>query len=87
MLLSTMRTTLDLPDDLMTAVKIQAALESRTMKDIIADALRRDLGLETPVGRRSVRDIQPVSAGQLITHTCQPDDRMEEMLDARGHRY
>ena len=41
-----MKTTLDLPDDLMRAVKIRAAKENRKLKDIIAEILRR--GLEEP---------------------------------------
>ncbi|MDA0840483.1 MAG: hypothetical protein O3B01_11865 [Planctomycetota bacterium] len=81
-----MKTTLDLPDELMTAVKIRAARENRKMKDIIADALRRELGMdETPV-RHSVRDIQPISAGQVIEQQ-ESEDRLGDMLNARGHRY
>lgn len=80
-----MKTTLDLPDELMTAVKIRAARENRKLKDVISEALRRDLGLVESQARRSVRDIKPVSAGNIIKP--EPDDRVEDMLDARGHRY
>ena len=38
-----MKTTLDLPDDLMREVKIRAAMENRKLKDAIADLLRRGL--------------------------------------------
>jgi hypothetical protein len=38
-----MKTTLDLPDDLMRAVKIRAAEENRKLKDVAADLLRRGL--------------------------------------------
>jgi plasmid stability protein len=38
-----MKTTLDLPDDLMRAVKIRAAQENQKLKDTIADLLRRGL--------------------------------------------
>lgn len=41
-----MRTTLDLPDDLMRAVKIRAAEENRRLKQTIADLLRRALAAE-----------------------------------------
>lgn len=40
-----MRTTLDLPDDLLRAVKILAAQEDRTLKDLIESLLRRALAL------------------------------------------
>lgn len=38
-----MKTTLDLPDDVMRAVKIRAAEENRRLKDVVADLLRRGL--------------------------------------------
>ena len=41
-----MKTTLDLPDDLVRAVKIRAVQENRRLKDTIADLLRRGLAQE-----------------------------------------
>jgi plasmid stability protein len=41
-----MKTTLDLPDDVMRAVKIRAAEENRRLKDTMADLLRRGLAQE-----------------------------------------
>jgi plasmid stability protein len=38
-----MKTTLELPDDLMRAVKIRAVEENRKLKDTMADLLRRGL--------------------------------------------
>jgi hypothetical protein len=38
-----MKTTLDLPDDLVRAVKMRAVEENRKLKDVIADLLRRGL--------------------------------------------
>ncbi len=38
-----MKTTLDLPDHLITEVKIRAAKERRKMKDVIAEALEKGL--------------------------------------------
>ncbi|HEY2292322.1 MAG TPA: antitoxin [Thermoanaerobaculia bacterium] len=38
-----MKTTLDLPDDLIRAVKMRAVEENRKLKDVIADLLRRGL--------------------------------------------
>lgn len=40
-----MRTTLDLPDELMRAVKIRAAQEDSKLKDLIESLLRRALAL------------------------------------------
>lgn len=53
-----MKTTLDLPDDLMRAVKIRAVEENRKLKEIIADLLRRGLAQPTgalPAARQRVR--------------------------------
>ncbi len=53
-----MKTTLDLPDELMREVKIRAVKENRKLKDAIADLLRRGLSRETgerPAVRRKVR--------------------------------
>jgi hypothetical protein len=40
------KTTLDLPDDLMRAIKMRAVEENRKLKDTIADLLRRGLAQE-----------------------------------------
>jgi plasmid stability protein len=52
-----MKTTLDLPDDVVRAVKIRAVEENRKLKDMIADLLRRGLSQEprVPVVRRRVK--------------------------------
>lgn len=52
-----MKTTLDLPDDLMRAVKIRAVEQNRKLKDTIAELLRRGLaqGHDAPQARRRVR--------------------------------
>ena len=42
-----MRTTLDLPDDLMRDIKIRAVKENRKLKEAIADLLRRGLSHRT----------------------------------------
>ena len=82
-----MKTTLDLPDDLMTEIKVLAAKTNRKMKDLIAESLRRDLGIGYPASGRSIRDLKPVSLGEEIVSPEEENDRMEEMLDERGHRY
>ena len=44
-----MKTTLDLPDELMRAIKIRAAEENRKLKDLIADLLRHSLAQQPGV--------------------------------------
>jgi len=75
-----MKTTLDLPDDLMRAVKIRAAEHNLKLKDIVADALRA--ALATPFGALPVPP-DPVQAfGQrlvigadgAVTHPAGLDD-------------
>lgn len=51
-----MKTTLDLPEDLLRAVKIRAVQENRRLQDTVADLLRSGLagerGVPAIVGRR-----------------------------------
>lgn len=49
-----MKTTLDLPDDLMRTVRIRALDEGRRLQDVVADCIRRglDQGLEPSGGAR-----------------------------------
>jgi len=87
----TMKTTLDLPDELMRTVRIRAVRENRKLKDLVADLLRRGLD-ETPTGvgqdRHRVRlPLVPCA------HTARPSDemtpgRVATILaedEARGH--
>ncbi len=41
-----MKTTLELPDELMRAIKVQAAATDRKLKDVVAELITR--GLQTP---------------------------------------
>jgi plasmid stability protein len=45
-----MRTTVDLPDDLMRDIKVRAARENRKLKDAITDLLRRGLSRKATEG-------------------------------------
>ena len=40
-----MKTTLDLPDELIREVKLRAVVQRRTMKDLVAEFLRQGLGM------------------------------------------
>jgi plasmid stability protein len=53
-----MKITLDLPDDVVRAIKIRAAEENRKLKDLFTDLLRRGLAQETrltTVNRRRIK--------------------------------
>lgn len=45
-----MKTTLDLPDELIREVKLRAVVQGRTVKDLVAEFLRQGLGMAC-VGR------------------------------------
>jgi hypothetical protein len=40
-----MKTTLDLPDELMREMKLRAVIQGRTLRDLVADFLKQGLGL------------------------------------------
>jgi hypothetical protein len=43
------KTTLDLPDELMREAKLRAVARGRMLKDLVADCIRQGLGLALPV--------------------------------------
>jgi hypothetical protein len=53
-----MKTTLDLPDELIREVKLRAVIQRRTVKDLIAEFIRQGLGI-APLGQA---DKRPVSS-------------------------
>jgi hypothetical protein len=69
-----MKTTLNLPDDLMRAVKLRAVEEDRTLTETIADLLRRSLAQE-PSAAPTIRNrVQlPLVRG---AHRARPDEEM-----------
>lgn len=69
-----MKTTLDLPDDLVREVKIRAVRENRKLKDAVADLLRRGLSQRRSEPKVSHRVALPIvvcarkaSPGQEMT--------------------
>ena len=46
-----MRTTIDLPDELLRQAKARAALEGRKLKDLVAEYIERGLTASRPSGR------------------------------------
>ena len=69
-----MKTTLDLPDDLMRDIKIRAVQENRKLKDAIADLLRRGLSKKA-VGPLSVRNRVRLPLVQCA-HEARPGEEM-----------
>ena len=69
-----MKMTLDLPDDLVRAVKLRAVEENRKLKDTVADLIRRGLTQE-PAGVSTVRNrVQlPLIKG---AHRARTDEEM-----------
>ena len=85
-----MKTTLELPDELMRTIKIRAVNEDRKLKDVIAELLRRGLTAEESRPnniRRKMRfplieGTSPARPGEDITH-----DRITEILGEDDVRY
>jgi plasmid stability protein len=73
------RTTVDLPDDLMREVKVRAASEGRRLKDVLADAIRDGLA------RPSASSAETAAGLPLVqcAHMALPG---EEMLPERVAR-
>jgi hypothetical protein len=77
-----MKTTLDLPDDLMREVKIRAATQGRKLKDVIAEVMRNGLAPQIP-------DAPSEDPSSLIHYTpdgfpyikCQPSDKPVATLE------
>jgi plasmid stability protein len=55
-----MKTTLDLPDELIREVKLRAVVQRRTVKDLVAEFLRQGLGMAPATSR------QPPPAGSMV---------------------
>lgn len=69
-----MKTTLDLPDDLMRAVKIRAVNENRKLKDAIADLLKRGLSQESSPPKKVRKRVKlPLVR---CAHKARPDEEM-----------
>lgn len=87
-----MKTTLDLPEDLMRAIKSRAVQDNRRLKDTVADLLRRGLDQERSVPAKVRRRLRlPLIE---CAHEARPGEemtpeRVAEVLleeEARAHR-
>jgi hypothetical protein len=68
------KTTVDLPADLVRAIKIRAIEENRKLKEMIAELLRRGLG-EAPVEQGAARRRVTLPLVQTA-HPAKPDEEM-----------
>ena len=70
-----MKTTLDLPDELIHAVKLRAVMQRRTVKDLVADFLRQGLGMVPPTAPTSLPADSMIEIGPegLPVVRCQAD--------------
>lgn len=75
------KTTLDLPDDLMREVKIRAVMENRKLKEAIADLLRRGLSQKN-AGRKAARH-RVTFPLVLCSHDARPGEEMTPERVAR----
>ncbi len=69
-----MKTTLDLPDELVREVKLRAVMQGRTVKDLVAELLREGLGMgakPTPDQRVMNAHIE-IDAHGFPTFLCLP---------------
>jgi hypothetical protein len=87
-----MKTTLDLPDDLVREVKIHAVHENRKLKDAVADLLRRGLsqkhGMLVTPQRRLKLPLVECAHGARPEEEMTPERVAEVLLEdeARAHR-
>ena len=74
-----MKTTVDLPDELMQTIKLRAVQERRKLKDIVADLLRRGLAAESE---------HPAAVRERVrlplVHCVHPADPSEEVTADRA---
>jgi len=70
-----MKTTIDLPDDLVREVKIRAVINRRTVRDLVAELLRQGLGLASPAGPgdRHASTMVTIGDGGMPVIRCAPD--------------
>jgi plasmid stability protein len=58
-----MKTTLDLPEEIVREMKLRAVMQGRTLRDLAADFLRQGLGMATPRPALSLPQKLPYDIG------------------------
>ena len=76
-----MKTTLDLPDELMREVKLRAVIQGRTLRDLVAEFLKQGLGLPAslPGPVQSPGGMLALSANGLPVIRCRGDAPATQM--------
>ncbi len=69
-----MKTTLDLPDELIRQAKLRAVMQGRTLRDLVADCLRQGLGIAPPAASvlPPARSMVQIGANGLPVILCRP---------------
>jgi hypothetical protein len=83
-----MRTTLELPDELLKKAKIEAVERGVSLKELVGSALARELGLEVAPSRRPRRLRFPIFSSERpgsLELTSAELARAEQDEDARRH--
>lgn len=75
-----MRTTFDLPDDLMRRAKIAAVKRGSSLRDLVADAIRRMLA-EPAVSRRQRMTEGPIKLPPGHTIPIRSNDELAQLFD------
>ncbi len=72
-----MKTTLDLPDDVIRAVKLRAVMQRRPLKDLVADFLRQGLGMDSSAQTNGppADSVVEMAPNGLPTVRCRPGAR------------
>lgn len=70
-----MKTTLDLPDELIREAKLRAVMQGRTLKDLVADFLRQGLGIapSVPSALLPPGSMVEIAANGLPVIRCRPN--------------
>ena len=70
-----MKTTLELPDDLIREIKLRAVREDKKLKDLVAELLRRGMAQEEQKGGRAIRHRVKLP----LIHTAHPASPEQEV--------
>ena len=86
-----MKTTIDLPDDLLTEVKIEAARQRRKLKELVPDLLRAGLRARKPLPPAESRAMAQwlkewVALGAAATKGVEPGPTATQILAADRRR-
>lgn len=70
-----MKTTLDLPDEIVREMKLRAVVQGRTLKELVADLLRQGLGMgqRAPLERPPAGSVVEIGDNGLPVIRCRAD--------------